>query len=90
MAGVPGVVPDRQNAAATVPSDGESLLALARSLPDGVRGACAKRVEKRALRQHEDISDPCICGEAVLLSAAAELEAGRAPLSAYRSLGEWQ
>ena len=77
-----------QGAAAADSFDGESLLALAHSLPADVLKACARRAEKHAL-QAEDVSDPCVCGEALLLSAAAAMEAGRAPLSAYRSLEEW-
>ncbi len=84
------MVLDRRIAREAAPSDGDSLLALARSLPADVRRACAGRAEKRALHQDEDTSDPCICGEALLLSAAAEMNAARAPLSAYRSLGKWQ
>lgn len=67
----------------------DALIALAVSLPEDVRKACAERAEKRAFPQFADASDPCVCGEALLLVTAAGQGRGRAPLSAFRPFGEW-
>lgn len=80
----------RGDGAAALREDDDILVALARSLPADVRRACVRRAEKRAFAQAGKPSDPCICGEALLFAAAAGLGSGRAPLSAYRALGEWR
>ncbi|ARU16717.1 hypothetical protein A9D14_11675 [Croceicoccus marinus] len=67
-----------------------SLDALARSLPADVRRTCATRAEKRAILRAAEPSDPCVCGEPLLLAAAARSAAGRAPMSAFDALGEWR
>lgn len=89
LAGERGAGIAGESADAALRSEAEGMLALARSLPADERRACARRAENRVVGQANDQSDPCICGEALLLTAAAGLAAGRAPLSAFSSLGEW-
>ena len=66
----------------------DTVAALGGSLTPAMRADCRERAEKRAFAGIVDASDPCVCGEAMLLIEAAASGMGRAPAVCFERLGE--
>lgn len=66
----------------------DTVAALGRSLTPAMRAECRERAEKRAFARIVDASDPCVCGEAMLLIEAASHGIGRVPAVCFERLGE--